>query len=145
MPPSPAYIRGVAPDSEIEQSIVVWVKAAQNHLAPLTGAVAGMEKALAAGAVGDDAPVAEVVVAIAGLLNWLGACEVPEPLRIAEGELRAATGVYRNAASLFRSLPASDAAHQEAARLAAWSNALSQGDEHVERFYAEVRSHPSQA
>ena len=104
-----------------------------------------MEKALAAGAVGDDAPVAEmvseVISAIARLLTWLQAREAPESLRIAEGELGAAAGVYRNAASLFRSLPTSDAADQEAARLVAWSNTLSQGNEHVERFFAEVRDH----
>jgi hypothetical protein len=132
----------VSPAPECELSNADWAGNAQKHLKPLVRAVTGLEKALAATAVIESGPVAalasEVFAAIDALMVFLGETEAPEPLRTAEGELGAAAGVYRNAASLFRSLPGTDT-EQRAARLSACSIMLSQGDHHVEVFDSEVR------
>jgi hypothetical protein len=132
----------VPPTPECELPIHDWAGSAQKHLKPLVTAVKGLEKALAARAVIENGPVAElaseVSTAIDALVGWLGRSEPPEQLRTAEGELAAAAGVYRNAASLFRSLPGADT-EQRVARLSACSNMLNQGDHHVEVFCAELR------
>ncbi len=130
------------PASEGELPVGVWARGAQRHLKPLVESVRRLEKALATTAVVENGPVAElaseVFAAIEVLVEWIGASQAPEPLRTAEGELAAAAGVYRNAASLFMSLPGADT-EQRVARLSACSNMLSQGDHHVGVFDGEVR------
>lgn len=131
------------PGPKGEGTVEGWLIAAQSHLAPLIGAVAELKRALAVEGLNASGLAAElgsnVVAAGDALLKWLGRSEAPEPLRTAEGELAAAAGVYRNAASLFRSLPDADSEHR-AARLNACTLTLNQGDHHVEAFANTVRS-----
>lgn len=129
-----------------------WQAGARSLLDPVLEAAARLAGALdedigggihadapgSAAATGDPSTRAEVrgtdlVEACAALDAWIEATPAPAGRDAAEGELRAAVGVFRNAAFASRSLDPA-APDQWAARVAVCRDMLGRGVDHVARY-----------
>lgn len=118
-----------------------WASTAQEHLGAVAQAVdrvrEGFQTEQETPPVADESVASQVVSACSKLSGWLRSSHPPRGFGKAGGELGAAAGVYRNAAVAFRSLADVDG-DQQAARSAACSKLLEQGDHHVDIFLAAV-------
>jgi hypothetical protein len=124
-------------DPELEPATCAWALAAKDHLALVTEAVEALRKVFETdpqSPVTTSAVVASNVVSAASTLtSWLRESRAPKALGVAEAELGAAAGVFRNAAFAFRSLAEAGVEHRPA-RSTACATMLEQGDHHVEAF-----------
>jgi hypothetical protein len=120
-----------------------WARASRQNAAPVLDAASRLRTAVEAGiewlpgTLPD--PAAELVAACAELSTWLDVVRTPRGFGRAHAEIKAACGVLRNAAFVFRSLVDTKSDLYEA-RLHACQSMLKQGDEHVRGFLAKTES-----
>ncbi len=116
-----------------------WIQAADRRLNPVVLASLRVRVALdvafestSSDDILEDAS-APLLSAALDLVAWLQGAVTPEGLEDAAAELRAAAGVYRNAAVVYPGAPDLEGASRDA-RTAACNAMLQQGEHHVTTF-----------
>jgi hypothetical protein len=118
---------------------VAWSDAARRHLEPVVTAAFRVRAGLALDSSASSASTldlaSKLLTACSNLLTWLGDSPAQSGHELAETELFAAVGVFKNVAFVYRSLDGAEPGRRDA-RAEACKSMLAQGEYHVETFLA---------